>query len=69
LQDARRSREERRALGLLFEITLWLEEQRLIALPLVQALSQQWAMERDPFAAMLALRFAPLIQNAVPLPF
>jgi len=48
-------------LRLLFEVVLLLEEQRLIALQLVQKLSQQWAIERDPFAAMLALLFSPLL--------
>lgn len=54
---------------MLFQIALALQQQRLIILQLKQELREQRAIERDPLLLMLALVFAPLLQNEVPLPF
>lgn len=52
-----------------FKIVLLLQQQGFIMLQFVQVLRQKWPIERDPFLAMLALLFSPLVQNQVPFPF
>jgi hypothetical protein len=52
-----------------FKIVLLLQQQSFILLQFVQELRQQWPIEGDPLAGVLALLFSPLVQNQVPFPF
>src|SRR5438876_2668490 len=55
------------ALWLLFQIPLALELPRLILFQFAQELRQARTVERHPFEVVLALMFAPFLQNEIPL--